>query len=159
MLNAAIAIFVKILPILWSFRGESRGLGILSVAPFAIFLPSCQPLSWTGSFVSRKSHKPARTRKFKLHHHRLSRTRLSFIRLVGSPFPIETNPTSMPVGTFFRFLLDGISSSYYVSNGRNSPGRVASSFFNFIARRISFASFAAESTANDTSGIIPVMRS
>lgn len=48
MLNAVI--FVKILPILWSFRGESRGSGILSVAPFAIFLPSCQPLSWTGSF-------------------------------------------------------------------------------------------------------------
>lgn len=113
--------------------------------------------------VNRKSHKPARTRKFKLHHHRLSPTRLSFIRLVGSPFPIETNhhPTSMPVATFFRFVLDRISSSYYVSNGRNSPGHVASSFFNFIARHISFASFAAWTyPADDTSsGIIPVTRS
>lgn len=65
----------------------------------------------------------------------------------------------MPVATFFRFVLDRISSSYYVSNGRNSAGRVASSFFNFIARHIGFASFAAERTANDTSGTVPVMRS
>lgn len=92
MLNAVIRIFVKILPILWSFRGESRGLGILSVPPFAIFLPSCQPLSWAGSFVSRKSHKPARTRKFKLHHHRLSRLGCRLFGWLEAHFRLKPTP-------------------------------------------------------------------
>lgn len=92
MLNAVIRIFVKILPIPRSFRGESRRLGILSVPPSGVFLPSCQPLSWTGSFVSRKSHKPARTRKFKLHHRRLSRLGCRLFGWLEAHFRLKPTP-------------------------------------------------------------------
>lgn len=60
--------------------------------PFAIFLPSCQPLSWTGSSVSRKSHKPARTRKFKLHRHRLSRLGCRLFGWLEAHFRLKPTP-------------------------------------------------------------------